>query len=157
MSRRTLLIVLFVSLAVNLFLVGAVAGGLVVGQKFRAERSQPMRMVQPVWRAGEVLPPEQARAYHEALRGHGLDVRQAMRQARTERLEAWRGLGDEPFEPARVKARLAQVRNEEAGARGRVEDAIVDFAAGLSPAERRALAESLSRPARHDRPHEARR
>ena len=38
MSRKTLLIVLFASLAVNLFLVGAVAGGLVVGQKVRAER-----------------------------------------------------------------------------------------------------------------------
>ena len=158
MSRKTLLIVLFVSLAVNLFLVGALAGGLVVGQRLRAQRPPMMRVVQPVWRAGDVLPPEQARAYHEALRGHGPEIRQAMRQARSERADAWRGLAADPFEPAGVKQRLAQIRSEEAAVRGRLEDAIVDFAGGLPPAERRALADSLSQPPRHEmRPHEERR
>ena len=148
MSRRTLLIVLVVSLAVNLFLVGAVAGGLVVGQKFRSERPQMSRggggPVQPLWRAGDALPPPQAKAYREALRGAGPELRAAMREARAERAQTWRALAAEPFDAADAKQRLAQIRQREADARGQIEDRIVDYAADLSPADRAMLARGLT-------------
>lgn len=150
MSRRTLLIVLFVSLAVNLFLVGALAGGLVIGQRMHGERPPPMQrgMAQPLWRAGDALPPESAMAYRQALRGAGPELRDAMRSARAERAEAWKSLAAEPFDPAATKRRLADIRGREADARGRIEERIVDYAAGLPAADRAALARGLT-----ERPH----
>lgn len=145
MSRKSLLIVLFISLALNLFLAGAVAGGLVVGQKVRGERP-PMgqRPVQPLWRAGDSLPPDRAEAYRNALRQQSPDVREAMRSARSARMEAWRSIGQEPFDPAATKRRLADIRAQEANARGRIEDNMIAFAAGLSPADRAVLARGLT-------------
>ena len=102
MSRKTLAIALFASLALNLFLVGAVAGGLVVGHRVRGgEHSTGMRAPPPVWRAGEVLSEDQAQAYRRALRDQSVEVREAMRAARTARMDTWRSIGKEPFDPAR--------------------------------------------------------
>jgi uncharacterized membrane protein len=147
MSRKTLLIALVASLAVNLFLVGAVAGGLVVGQRLRGERPPMERggpAPQPLWRAADGLPQPQAQAYRQALRGAGPELRMAMRSARSERAEVWKSLAAEPFDPAAAKQRLAQVREREADARGRIEERIVDYAAGLSPQDRAALAKGLT-------------
>ena len=56
---------------------------------------------------------------------------------------------------AALAEREAQWAAEEAAARGRIEDRGVDFAGGLSPAERAALAQGLS--AHRDGPTEGRR
>jgi uncharacterized membrane protein len=153
MSRKTLLIALFVSLAANLFLVGAVAGGLVVGQKMRAERPHTaQRPNPPLWRAGDALPPDKAQAYRRALRDQSPEVREAMRAARTARMEAWRSIGQEPFDPAAAKRRLAEIRAQEADARGQIENDTIDFAADLSPEERKILARGLTERPRGPQP-----
>ncbi|WP_312161675.1 periplasmic heavy metal sensor [Phenylobacterium sp.] len=158
MSRKALFVMLFVSLAVNLFLVGALAGGLVVGQRFRADRP-PMasRPVQPLWRAGDVLPPDRAQAYRQALRDEAPGMRETMRAARAARQDAWRAIGQDPFDPVATKRRLAEIRAQEAGARGQIDDNVVDFAAGLSPADRAALARGLTERPRGPSPQEGRR
>lgn len=158
MSRKTLFVVLFASLAVNLFLVGALAGGFVVGQRFRADRP-PMasRPVQPLWRAADALPPEQAQAYRKALREEAPEMREAMRAARSARQDAWRSIGQAPFDPTATKRRLAEIRAQEASARGRIDDNVVDFAAGLPPADRAALARGLTESPRGRPPHDERR
>lgn len=153
MSRKTLLIALFASLALNLFLVGAVAGGLVVGQKVRAERPHmAQRPNPPLWRAGDALPPDRAQAYRRALRDQSPEVREAMRAARAARMEAWRSIGQEPFDPAATKRRLAGIRAQEADARGQIEEDMIDFAAGLSPDERKVLAQGLTERPRGPQP-----
>lgn len=146
MSRKSLFVILFVSLALNLFLIGTVAGGLVVGQRLRAAHPPPVaRGGQPaLWRAADALPPEKASAYRAALRSGGLQMRDAMRHARASRQEAWSGLADEPFDAVAAKQRLAAIRAQEAQARGLVDDRVVDFAAQLSPAERAVLAKGLT-------------
>lgn len=158
MSRKALFAMLFVSLAVNLFLVGALAGGLVVGQRFRGERP-PMasRPVQPLWRAGDALPPDQAQAYRKALREEAPGMREAMRAARTARQDAWRAIGQDPFDPTVTKRRLAEIRAEEASARGQIDNNVVDFAASLSPADRAALARGLTERPRGGPPQSERR
>ena len=92
MSRKTLLIVLFVSLAVNLFLVGGVIGGLVVGQRLRPDRPPMARMNQPVWAAAQTLDPEKAKALvAESGVATPIDVRigyRAGNQRRTETVAA---------------------------------------------------------------------
>ncbi|HEY9234716.1 MULTISPECIES: periplasmic heavy metal sensor [Phenylobacterium] len=156
MSRKSLLIVLFVSLALNLFLIGTVAGGLVVGQRFRAAHPMPARVgVQPpLWRAADGLSQEQRNAYRAALRSGGPQMRDAMRQVRVARQDAWRALADEPFDAAAARRRLAEIRTQEARARGLVDDKVVDFAAGLSPAERTILVKGLTEPrGRGEPPH----
>ena len=148
MSRRTLSIALFVSLAFNLFLVGAVTGGFVVGHRIRGggdERpSSAGRGPPQLWRAGDALPPDQARAERLALRDQGRAAREEMHAVRAARLEAWRALGQEPFDAKAAKARLAAIRAEEADARGQIEDSVVDFAVQLSPADRAGLARGLT-------------
>ena len=146
MSRKTLLIVLFVSLAVNLFLVGGVIGGLVVGQRLRPDRPPMARMNQPVWAAAQTLDLEKAKAFRTMLRGQGMEARTTMRQTREARAQAWRTLGAEPFDPAVTKQRLADIRDREAGTRGEIDDRIVDFAAELTPVERNRLATALAEP-----------
>ena len=145
MSRKSLFVVLFVSLALNLFLIGTVAGGLVVGQRLRAAHPPPAaRGGPPLWRAADALPPEKASAYRAALRSGGPQMRDAMRQARTARQAAWSGLAEEPFDAAAAKQRQAAIRTQEAQARGLVDDRVVDFAAQLSPAERAVLVKGLT-------------
>jgi uncharacterized membrane protein len=145
-SRKSLFVVLFVSLALNLFLIGAVAGGLVVGQRLRAAHPPPAARggQPPLWRAADALPPEKASAYRAALRSGGPQMRDAMRQARAARQTAWSGLAEEPFDAAAAKQRLAAIRAQEAQARGLVDDRVVDFAAQLSPAERAVLVKGLT-------------
>lgn len=146
MSRRTLLIIIFVSLALNLFLIGGMVGGLVVGQRLRAERPPAMARMggPPVGAAAAALSPEHADAYRAMLRQEGSQVRTRMRAARDARLEAWRSLGADPFDPAVTKERLAAIRLQEVEARSGIDSGIVEFAAGLPAAERAKLAKALT-------------
>lgn len=144
MSRRTLAIILFVSLAVNVFLVGAAVGGLVVGQRFRPERPAMARNGPPLWAAASQLAPEQRRAYRQLLRGEAGEVRDGMRAAHEARTRAWRGLAAEPFDPDAAKRDLNAARSRETQIRAGVDGRIVDFAAKLPPADRAALAEGLA-------------
>lgn len=144
MSRKTLLVVLFVSLAVNLFVIGAVAGGLVVGGRLHEVRAQG-RPGPALWMAGDALPPGERRAYRRLLREEGLAMRPALRQARELRREAWGRMGQEPFDAAAARADLERARRLEIEARGRVEARILDFAGTLPAAERASLAEGLAR------------
>ncbi len=145
MSRRTLAIILFASLAVNLFLIGAVIGGLVVGQRVHHQRPAMAHGGQPLWAAANQLPPEQRRAYRRLLRGEAGEVHSAMMQARAARAEAWRGLAADPIDPAAVKRDLNAARARELAIRNGIEARIVDFAVGLPPAERARLVEGLTR------------
>ncbi|MDP3853371.1 periplasmic heavy metal sensor [Phenylobacterium sp.] len=144
MSRRTLAIILFVSLAMNVFLIGAVVGGLVVGQRFRHERPAMARSGPPLWAAANQLAPEQRRAYRQLLRGEAGEVRDGMRSVHEARTQAWRGLAAEPFDPAAAKRDLNAARLRETQIRAGVDGRIVDFAAKLPPSDRAALAEGLA-------------
>ena len=146
MTRKSLFVLLFVSLALNLFLLGGIAGGLVIGQKFRGAHAPPGRAAPPLWRAAEGLPQEQAQAYRAALRSGAPQMRDAMRAARSARQDAWRSLAAEPLDAAALKGRLAAIRTQEAQARGLFDERIVDFAAELSPADRAKLAQGLAEP-----------
>lgn len=149
MSQRSLLIALFVSLAVNLFAIGAVIGGLVVAGRV-GERLDSIRPGPPaVFGAAEALPPERQDAYRQALRGEAGQVRRTLREAGEARREAWRTLGETPLDTTAVRRDLARAQAIEAEARRAVEDRVIDFAATLEEDERRAFAEALARPPRH--------
>ncbi len=148
MSSRGLAIALFISMALNLFAVGAVVGGFVIAQRMHSvQPGRPGAQQQPLWAAADGLPAEHRQAYRALLRGQALGVAQQVRDARMARRRAWEGLTAEPFDPAGTAKNLADARNLEMQARGGVEEKIVQFAATLPQAERAELADGLARSA----------
>ncbi|MFZ3004552.1 MAG: periplasmic heavy metal sensor, partial [Phenylobacterium sp.] len=135
-SQRTLTLALVASVAVNLFVIGAVVGVVVLGHRMREAVGGVNRPRQPLWSAADTLPPEHQRAYRQLLRGQADPVGGQIRQARQARRDAWGDLGAEPLNGPAVSRRLAEARALEMTARGGVEDRIVAFAATLPPAER---------------------
>ena len=149
MSRRSLLIVLFVSLAFNLFLAGTLVGAGALGHRFRAPppmQTMARRPGGPMAAAALSLPPERREAWREAWRDQSRQVRPQMREARTVRREAFLKLGREPLDPAAVQADLQRSLAIEQAARAQVDQRIVGFAATLPPADRARFGEALSQP-----------
>ncbi|HEY3695578.1 periplasmic heavy metal sensor [Phenylobacterium sp.] len=144
MGRRGLLIVLIVSLAVNLFVIGATVGVFALGARMHLLRAG-LRPAGPLWAAAADLSPERQQAFHQALRGEAGEVGGKLRAARQARRDAWLSLRSEPFDQAAAAAALDRARALEMQARGGVERRIIDFAAGLTPEERARLAERLAR------------
>jgi uncharacterized membrane protein len=144
MKPRGLMIALFVSVALNLFAIGAVVGGLVVasrapsGPAARPERSGPA-----IWAAGQALSPEWRAEYRRLLREQGPQTSRRLREVREARREAWELLGREPFDEAAATRALDAARAEEMAARRAVEARVVEFAGRLPPQERARLAERL--------------
>jgi uncharacterized membrane protein len=144
MGQRSLLIALIVSLAVNLFVIGAVVGAFALGSRVHAFRGGG-RPVTPLWAAAADLSPDRQTAYRQALRGEAGEVAGKLRAARQARRDAWLSLRSQPFDAVAAATALDRARALEMQARGDVEHRIIDFAAGLTPPERAQLAERLAR------------
>ena len=143
MNRLWVKILLGVSLVLNLFVVGAVAGVLIIRQQalVRAGAGDPLMS------AADALTPDQ-RAAFQAMIGPTLQsLRPGLRDARMSRHDAMLRLQTQPFDRAAASADFARARADDAAARGRVEEAILDFAARLPPDQRAAFAKGLSRAA----------
>lgn len=149
MRQRTVFILLFVSLAVNLFMVGALVGALVLGARVHAFMGRGPRFGgPPMAAAARALPPEQAQAFHQMLRDEAAAVGPKMRQARQLRREALGRLAGEPLDPQPILRDLDSARTLEAQARGDVDHRIVDFAARLPADQRARLGQALAQPRR---------
>ena len=147
MTQRNMTIALFVSLALNLFAIGAIVGGLVVGARFSEGRGPMMRPGPPPFReAAQTLPPARQEAFHRALRGETFEVRRKLMAASEARRAAWAQLGADPYDPTAVRRALARAQAIEMEARTLVEGRVVDFAGELSAEERDRLAGALSQP-----------
>jgi uncharacterized membrane protein len=146
MSRRTLFILLFVSLALNLFIIGAGAGAFLLGERLHARRGPEVRGAPPMFAAAQALPGDEAGAYRDALSAEALAVRPMLRQARAMRRDAWLKLGTDPLDAAGVVADLDKARALQAQAQSEVDKKIVDYAAHLSAADRARFAAALAQP-----------
>lgn len=148
MSQRSLIIGLLISLAMNFFLLGAGATVLVIGArlaKLRAVAAAPQGPLQPIRRAALALPPGPRGDFAQAVKAVNTAERQNTLAARQMRQEAWTALGADKVDAAAIKAKLDQARQIESGVRGKVEGAVVDFAATL-PQNQRALVGQELRP-----------
>lgn len=137
--KRWSSILLVVSLVLNIFLVGAIAGGL-----WRWTHNQGLGL-RAGWRmrAAEALPPDRAEAFRQTVRGAMRDNLELGRQARAARAEAARLFVAPRFDTAAVRGQLAQARQADSALRARLEDEVVGFAATLPPDQRAALAQAL--------------
>ncbi|MDE2357508.1 MAG: periplasmic heavy metal sensor [Alphaproteobacteria bacterium] len=132
--------ILFVSLAVNLFLAGALSVLLLA--HFTSPRRPPPG---PLRQVAQALDPAHRQALVEVLRENGRAVRPMNLEARSLRADVWRQMASPNFDPVQLKAELARARQLGSAASGRVQDALVDYAATLPPDQRQALAQALAR------------
>lgn len=149
MNRSGMLIGLLVSVGANLFLVGAIAGGLVMG----AMRGPPhppgagfMLMRGPMMAAENGLSPDRRDAWIAAMRAQARTAGPKMHESRELRREAWTALAADPVDAQAVLASLQRSRDLEQQARADMDGAVVKFAAGLPKDDRQKVAQALARP-----------
>jgi uncharacterized membrane protein len=150
-SQRTLLVALFVSLAVNLFVLGALAGVYLFGPRLHHRPPEFRGGGPPMMAAAAALPEDQRAAYHEALRAEAMRVGPQLREARQIRRQAWARLAADPVDGGAITADLDRSRALETQARADVDHAILGFAVKLPAAERARLGQALAEPPRRGR------
>lgn len=150
MSPRKTLIALVASVALNLFLVGLLVGGAVVGLRLAdSHAAQPAAQAgpgrAPLALAAQGLRPERRPEFRAVLREALLATRPDIQRARALRREALATMDRPDFDPEDVAVALARARGLEVNARGQVEDAVIRYAATLPRAERAEFLEALRR------------
>lgn len=148
MSRQGLIVALLVSLAVNLFVIGGVAGAFLI--QFRMHAGPPLGPPRPPLFAmseevAAQLTPEHRQQWLTTVRQAALGAGPRLRQAHELRREAWNRLAADPVNAPAIVAELTQARTLELQARGDIDSAIVAFAGNLPADERKRLADKLSR------------
>jgi uncharacterized membrane protein len=147
---RTLL---FISLAVNLLVIGAVAGAVVAGVRVQRENPEAVVARMPGVRAFMVAVPAEARpaVRRELVRSwqESRDARQAAIQARR---DAFAATTEEPFDAERVRAAFARLREADQAAIGVFHDNMIDAFATLTPEQRQSTIEALRAAAPAARP-----
>jgi|CXWL01.1.fsa_nt_gi uncharacterized membrane protein len=143
---RTLL---FISLALNILIVGAFAGAYFSGARFQrpsAEAPSDQALVQrlPGPRAFLAALPDEARADMRArFRATWGETRVLREEARVARVAAFEAASAEPFDAVAVKAAFARMRAADQAAIGAFHDVVADAFAEMSPAQRAVALEAL--------------
>ena len=144
MSGRMGKVLLAISLVLNLFVIGAVAGVLIMRQQLLARAAS----ADPVMHAADALPQAQRDAFRTMIGAQIQALRPGLRDARLARRDAMARVQIEPFDRAAAGADLARARMDDQSARAAVEELILDFAAKLPPGQRAAFGKGLIRAGR---------
>lgn len=144
MTSRGLKIALGVSVALNLFAVGALAAGGVVGARLQREADRPPRHV-PVMEVVRSLPETERTRVTEALRANALAARPDFQAARAARREAVEMAGAARFDRAAIRSRLAASNAAEMRGRARLEAGALDLLEQASAEDRARLAPILNK------------
>ena len=148
---RWVTFLLFGSLALNMFLIGVVTTGIVVGSKVgevAKEHGGPGHLVRRVMRT---LPREDRRALRREMR----DVRPQFRAIMDARPELHEDIADavaaDPFDVEALRDAFARLRESNLQAMALGQNLIADFAESLTPEQRAEIADELLRRPKHDR------
>jgi uncharacterized membrane protein len=131
---------LYVSLALNLFLVTGIGGAA-----WRWSAATSAQQAKGLRFAADGLSAQQRKAFRQGLRDARREAAASLQTAREGRQDALYLLGADSFDKAAVAAALARTREADIAVRARTEAAVVDFAATLTPDERRKLIDGLQR------------
>ena len=143
MRSRWLIVGLVVSIALNLFLLGAGVGIVALGLRI-ARDNAGARPAAYFWATGAMSQPAR-RDTRRALLALRDQVRPDVQRSRALRVQGWNGLAAAKPDPAAIKGALAQSRQIDIGVRAKVEEGIVDHVAQLPPADRAAYAAGMTR------------
>jgi uncharacterized membrane protein len=128
---------MFVSLAVNLLLIGLIVGALAAGARLRREgpgalsRAEFAQIVQ-------AMPAESRRVVRRAVVQGWFQSRGDRLEAGRLRREAFEAASSEPYDVERVRAAFARMREADAATVGVYHDRIAEALATLTPEQRRA-------------------
>lgn len=143
MQSRTVKILLGVSMAANIFLVGAGIGAGIAGVRMFRDR-MPNRPP-AVWQAASGLPDNERAMLRQALRERAQAAAPHIREARQARREAAELIARADYDPAAVQAALGRAREAEQKAREQVDTGVIGLIPKLTPEQRRVLADGLVR------------
>lgn len=147
---RTLL---FISVAFNLLIVGAVAGAFGAGVRLQRENPEAVVDRLPGVRAFmAALPPEARVKVRQELVASWQESRDLRRAAGQARRDAFAAAAAEPYDVARVRAAFARLREADQAAIGVFHDNVADAFGAMTPEERRSALEALrtAAPARRE-------
>jgi uncharacterized membrane protein len=140
---RTLL---FVSVALNLLIIGAVAGAFGAGVRLQREANEAVVARMPGQRAFlAALPPETREIMRRELADSWRESRQLRRAALQARRDAFAAASAEPYDAERVRAAFARLREADQAAVGVFHDNVIDAFARLTPEQRREALDALRR------------
>lgn len=140
MTGRTTSILLAISLAFNVFIVGAAVGGIYAWRHFGGGGREAGGLLV----AARQLGPDQRKAFRQVLVAARRDARADAAAAVASRDELRRLLAQPTLDRAAIDAALAATRAADMKVRAHVEGAVVDFAAGLDAQDRAKLIEGLA-------------
>jgi len=130
---------LLVSLALNLFLIGAAAGVIALGLRMAREKGAAGALMA----ATHDLPQPDRRDFRQMLASERAAAAPDAQRSRTFRAAAWSALAEPKPDVAAIKSGLEESRRIDIGVRTRVEQRIVDYVAGMSPASRAIFAAGM--------------
>ena len=139
-------IIIGVSLALNLFLIGAMAGVIVVGLKMFGEQAEMRRGRGPnIGAAFQALPDDRRQAFREVMRAQALSAAPDFRAAGEARREAMRLMSAPTYDAAAVSAALDRARAADGRARARIDATLATRLSEFSPEERQLFARVMMR------------
>jgi uncharacterized membrane protein len=150
MNAHSLKWTLIASLVLNIFLLGAIAGGTYQWFASRpraagaiATQAQAQAQTHALRFAAGQLSDERRQQFAQDLQQARRDGRTYVRSGREGRRDVLHLLGEPELNRPALDAALARTRNADEALRARVEQSVADFAASLSPQERAQFADSL--------------
>jgi uncharacterized membrane protein len=141
LSTTRLKTVLIVSLVLNIFLLGAIAGGTY--RWVAKQKAEVVAQQRGLRFAAAELPQARRDQLREALRQTRRDSLPLIINARSGRLDVVQALAAPQFDRAALDAALARTREADMAVRARVETTVADFANTLTPEERLKLVDAL--------------
>jgi len=142
MSLRRKDIALIVSISLNVFLIGAAVTVYALHETATPAAGGQRSSMRA---AASSLDEAHKAAFMQLLHAQVQTIQGETRSARAIRDAAWASLAAENFDPAATKRRLTQARALNVLAHGTIEDAVVDFAVGLTPAQRASFSQAIRR------------
>jgi len=148
MSRFPWRTLLFVSVALNLLVVGAVAGAWGAGVRVQREVGEAVVARMPGPRAFlAALPPDTRAIMRRELADSWTESRELRRAALEARRDAFVAASTEPYDAEQVRAAFARLREADQRAIAVFHDNVVDAFARLTPEQRRQALDALRRAA----------
>ena len=137
--------IMFASLAANLLIVGAVVGGSAAGLRVvRAPEHNAVIERMPGPRAFMLaLPPEAREKLRTELTAAVPETREARATARQARVDVYAAARQEPYDPDRVRAAFAHMRESDQAVLAIFHDHVARAFAQLTPDQRRTALDAL--------------
>ncbi|HVW93882.1 MAG TPA: periplasmic heavy metal sensor [Devosia sp.] len=142
MTERSRTIALAISLALNVFVIGAAAGGALMWHFSAAPRQEaPARGA--LAQAAAALPADEGKTFRNMLAAARKASASDIAAAKAGRQELAQLMTNDPLDRQAIDAELAAIRQADIALRARLEKAVTDFLATLTPADRRLFVAGL--------------